>query len=104
MRVTAVDAASPTPKRILICVHTRLTAAKPSCGGRGGLRIAEMLEREIAEQRLDIAVERFKCFGRCEEGPNARLAPGGEFHCGLTPEQVPAVLAAARRFIAGNLL
>ena len=90
------------PKKALVCVHQRLTEAKASCGGRGGERIAEQLEEALAREQLDFPVERFICFGQCEEGPNIRLAPGGRFFSRVSPEALPDILLAIRQFLEIN--
>jgi len=94
---------SPSAKKVLVCVHRRLTDAKPSCGARGSARIAELLEREITGQNLNIAVERLICFGMCTRGPNVRLAPGGMFFHGVTPGQFPEIVLAIRQFLDVSL-
>ena len=86
-------------KKALVCVHQRLTQAKASCGGRGGESIAEQLEAALAREQLDFPVERFICFGLCEEGPNIRLAPGGRFFSRVTPEALADIVLAIRQFL-----
>ena len=95
-------AASRAPKKVLVCVHQRLTDAQPSCAARGGARIADLLETEIARLGLAVPVERFICFGLCDKGPNVRLAPGGAFYHGVTPDQIAALGQAIRRFVDGE--
>ena len=80
------------PKTLLVCVNRRFGAAEASCGGRGSEALAEAVERGVAERRIDVAVERICCLGKCQFGPNMRLAPGGAFFMGLTPETIADVL------------
>jgi NADH:ubiquinone oxidoreductase subunit E len=40
-----------------------------------------------------VSVVRIKCFGRCAEGPNARIA-GGQFFRGIALADVPAMIEA----------
>ena len=87
------------PKKVLVCVHHRLTDAKPSCGARGGRRIAELLAAEVARRGLLIPVELFICFGQCERGPNVRLAPGGVFFHGVTAERIEEIVVAISAFV-----
>ncbi|MBL6958603.1 MAG: (2Fe-2S) ferredoxin domain-containing protein [Rhodospirillales bacterium] len=81
-----------TPRLLVVCINRRFQADKPSCAGRGGEGIADALEAGIAQRNINITLKRMICLGRCEEGPNARLAPGGDFMTGLTLDDVPALL------------
>ncbi len=82
---------APRPKTILICVNRRFKADEPSCAARGSLAIAEAIELGVRDRRIDIAVERFICFGQCTKGPTVKLAPGG-FILGTTPDMVAGIL------------
>lgn len=81
------------PTTLAICVNRRYGIDRPSCAGRGSIAIADSLEREIADQRLNVAVERVICFGYCSQGPNLRLYPGGARYLEVTPADLPAILA-----------
>lgn len=85
-------------KKIVVCTNRRANPAQPSCAARGGELIAERLEQLIREAGLDIGVERFPCLGRCEQGPNARLAPAGKFFCQLDANHLDAVLDEITQF------
>lgn len=87
-------------KKIVICTNRRSNPAQPSCGARGGEEIADRLQQLIAAQGLAIQVECFPCLGRCDQGPNARLAPGGKFFSHLEADHLDAVMAEIRAFIA----
>lgn len=80
------------PRAIAICVNRRYGVDRPSCGGRGSLEIADAIEAGVRERRIDIAVERIVCFGRCSEGPNFRYLPGGAFTTGFSITEVAALL------------
>ncbi|MEO5363885.1 MAG: (2Fe-2S) ferredoxin domain-containing protein [Magnetococcus sp. DMHC-8] len=80
---------------VIACIQER-SAARPSCAGRGGVQLADRLEQALAAQGLAAPVERIACFGRCDEGPNLRIAPGGAFFTGMTPERLDEVVAAVR--------
>ncbi len=80
-----------TPKTILICVNRRFDSDEPSCAARGSFAIAEAIERGVRDRRIDIAVERFICFGQCTKGPTVKLAPG-DFILGTTPDMVAGIL------------
>ena len=79
------------PTKVLICVNRRFKSGEPSCAARGSLAIAEAIERGVRERNIDIAVERFICFGQCTKGPTVKLVPG-DFILGTTPDMVPAIL------------
>ena len=75
----------------MICINRRFKSDEPSCAARGSFAIAEAIERGVVDRRIDIAVERFICFGQCTKGPTVKLAPG-DFILGTTPEMVPGIL------------
>lgn len=82
----------PASRTILVCVNRRRGHAKPSCAVRGSEALAEALEAAAAG--TGVAVVRLKCFGRCAEGPNARIA-GGSFFRGASVQDVPRIMAQA---------
>ena len=86
-------------KSLLVCVHRRYTD-EASCGGRGGERLAGMLEEELARRGLPVAVERIECFSRCQFGPVVRIAPGGAFFEGVGEEDLPTVIEALEASLA----
>jgi len=59
--------------------------------------MAERLERYIARENLDVAVQRLQCLGHCSEGPVMRLVPGGEFLLGIDEQ---AIMEKLRAFAA----
>jgi len=79
-------------KTIIVCVNHRANPNQPSCGARGGLEIADLLEAEIAGSGLNVRMERFKCLGFCEHGPNLKIAPDGRFIYGAKPEDIPLLV------------
>lgn len=89
-------------KTALVCIHQRTNPSQPSCGQRGGLEIAEVLTREIADRGLDIHLERFACLGLCNEGPNVKLSPEGPFLSHLAPDGINALMGEIERFIESS--
>jgi NADH:ubiquinone oxidoreductase subunit E len=79
---------------VMVCVNERFSG-RPSCGGSGGAQLADGLEHELSAQGLEVPVERVLCFGRCNEGPVMRIAPGGAFFTGMTQERLGEVVSAA---------
>ena len=86
-------------KKIVVCVNHRANPSQPSCAARGSGAIANCLEAEIAARNLPITVERFYCLGFCEQGPNVRLAPNGQFFHALTAQDMPTLLLAIEQFL-----
>lgn len=80
------------PHTLAICVNHRFGLDKPSCGARGGTKVAAALESGIARRNINVTVERVICFGLCQKGPNLRLVPGRPFEHGVTLEDVPRIL------------
>ncbi|MBF0459934.1 MAG: (2Fe-2S) ferredoxin domain-containing protein [Magnetococcales bacterium] len=88
--------------KIVVCVKERFSD-RPSCAQRGSVPLADSLESALAAQGLEIPVERILCFGRCHEGPNMRISPGGAFFTGMTQERLDEVVQAARSARAAAL-
>jgi (2Fe-2S) ferredoxin len=84
-------------RKIVVCVNRRDNPDMASCGARGGEAIASALEQGLENQGLAVSVERFHCLGRCESGPNLRLAPAGPFYQQLTLADVPALLTDIKK-------
>jgi len=79
-------------KTIIVCINHRANPNQPSCGARGGIEIADLVEAEISRPGLNIRMERFKCLGFCERGPNLKIAPDGRFIYGAKPEDIPQLI------------
>jgi (2Fe-2S) ferredoxin len=77
---------------LVVCINRRMAADIPSCAARGSLERAEALERGVALRRIDVKVERLRCLGLCDVGPNLRLVPGGSFFSRVGAEDIPEVL------------
>lgn len=66
------------PPKLLVCTQLRHAPNPHSCGLVGSHVLAERLEREIRNSRLEITVEQSACMGMCQNGPNVRLLPDGK--------------------------
>ncbi|MBF0192453.1 MAG: (2Fe-2S) ferredoxin domain-containing protein [Magnetococcales bacterium] len=86
---------------IMVCVKERMGQAS-SCVQGGSLELIRLLEREFAAQGLSVPVKPLMCFGRCNEGPNMRIAPGGAFFTRMTPERLGEVVEAVRAAVAAE--
>ena len=82
--------------KLLICIHSR-ASGRPACADRGSQELALMLEKEIAERHLAVPLERMFCLGRCDQGPNMRIAPGGEFFHHVTAADIPTIMDAIQQ-------
>jgi (2Fe-2S) ferredoxin len=96
--ISGYSIAMNNEKIVTVCINRRANPEMPSCGARGGVEIADALEAAIAEQGLPVRLERFKCLGLCERGPNIKLSPGGEFCHEVKLEDLPAVLKRITSF------
>lgn len=85
-------------KRVIVCINRRANPAAPSCATRGSVKLADRLEQEIALRGWPIKLERFPCLGRCDEGPNLKLVPGGHFICNTTPDKFENMLQQIETF------
>ncbi len=91
IKVEMKDQKKVESKVLAICVNRRYSD-KPSCGGRGSIKIADALEAGISERKLNIKVDRIICFGMCTQGPSMRLVPNGDFFRQMKLEDVPKLL------------
>lgn len=82
-------AASP---RLVVCINRRLNEEQPSCAARGSEALAEQLAAAIVERGLGATLQRVYCLGRCEDGPNVRIAPGGKMYRGVDAQDVDRLL------------
>jgi (2Fe-2S) ferredoxin len=90
-------------KKIIACVNHRVNPHLPSCGARGSELIACQLELALEKKGIAIKLERVYCLGRCEQGPNIRLIPGGRFFFGVKAEDIPEILAQVEEFLPDRI-
>ena len=76
---------------IMVCTNHR--TAQQSCASSGSLELIPVLEKALAENQLDVQVEKIVCFGRCNTGPNLRIAPGGKFFTQFSEARIPELIA-----------
>lgn len=80
------------PTTVMVCVNRRFRVDEASCAARGSEKVADALETGIRERRINIKLERSICMGHCQTGPTVRLAPGGRFFHGPSPDEIIAIL------------
>lgn len=78
-------------QKLMVCVNM-VGVNKPCCGKRGSVALAEAIERGVRNRGIALEVERIHCFNKCHFGPNMRIAPGGEFLHGVSPDDIPKLL------------
>lgn len=85
-------------KKLVVCVNRRGNPDQPSCAMRGGVELADLLEKSLLERGLKISLERFKCLGQCAFGPNLKLSPGGKFMHHAKIENIQQILSEIEDF------
>jgi len=84
---------------VRVCINKRLNTDKlPSCGGRGSRGLADLLERQIMDERLPASVTRGPCMNNCLHGPTIKIQ-GADFismEDDTSPAAVEAVMIAIR--------
>ncbi|MDH3713578.1 MAG: NAD-dependent epimerase/dehydratase family protein [Gammaproteobacteria bacterium] len=79
------DAGTPC---LVICINRRLNDENPSCAARGSEALAARLSDEITRRGLVAELRRVYCLGRCEQGPNVRIVPGGKTYKGVSEDDI----------------
>lgn len=85
--------------RLIACVNQRLGAGQPSCAGSGNLAYIRRIRALIDSAGLDVPVVERVCFGKCEQGPVMRIAPGGRFFTEIDESTLPDIIRELRAFI-----
>ncbi|MBF0154398.1 MAG: (2Fe-2S) ferredoxin domain-containing protein [Magnetococcales bacterium] len=101
MAETLSTPSSPVTDRevtLMVCIKERVSYNSPSCGQRGSQTLATALDEAIAQRHWPIQVKRILCFGQCAQGPNVRIAPGGEIFRHVTLDDLPRILKAVEVF------
>jgi (2Fe-2S) ferredoxin len=89
----------PKPVRLVVCVNQRLGIGQRSCGGSGNLVHIEKIRELIDAAGLDVTVVEQVCFGKCEQGPVMRIAPGGRFFTGVDESVLSHIIDELESFI-----
>jgi NADH:ubiquinone oxidoreductase subunit E len=74
-------------KQILVCLNV-------DCKARGSPGVLAAVEEQVAASGdPDLEVKQYICFGGCDYGPNVVVYPAKAFYSGVTPADVPELLA-----------
>lgn len=80
-----------------VCTNRRSNGHPlPSCGARGSVGVFEAFTEELARRGypVGIKVTAAGCLTPCQSGPNVVVYPAGVWYAGVTPADVPELLAA----------
>ena len=88
------------PVRLIACINERLGTVQRSCVGSGSLDLIDRLQAMIVAARLDVAVIRRECLGRCEEGQVMRFVPAGPFFSEIDETSLDEILSQLKSFTA----
>ncbi|MCH9671115.1 MAG: (2Fe-2S) ferredoxin domain-containing protein [Gammaproteobacteria bacterium] len=84
---------------LAVCTHLR-APHQASCANGPGQALGRALARGLAERGLhNVPVVALKCFGLCEQGPNVRITPGGEFFHHVSLRDVNVIVDAVERHL-----
>jgi (2Fe-2S) ferredoxin len=86
----------PYVKTLFVCTNQRAAGEKTACAnpGKDGLKLAEALKSAVKQAGLKgrVRVAKSGCLDLCEKGPNAFLYPDGDWFCGLSASDAPALI------------
>jgi (2Fe-2S) ferredoxin len=84
----------PFAHHVFICTQEKAEGV-PCCGAGGSGRVLEALHRELDRQGLaeEVQVTACGCLGICDEGPAMIVYPEATWYAGITPEDVPQLVA-----------
>ena len=92
----AEDSTSRVRVHFFVCTNARAEDSPlPSCGARGGAAIYQAFTRELSRRGWPPGIKATAtgCLTPCQCGPNVVVYPHGLWYAGLSPEDVPALLA-----------
>ncbi len=90
------DSTSRVQVHFFICTNARPDGSPlPSCGARGGEAIHQAFTRELSRRGWPSGVKATAtgCLTPCQCGPNVVVYPHGLWYAGVTPADVPTLLA-----------
>ena len=87
------------PVRLIVCVNRRLGAGQRSCAGNGSFGYLRRARELIAAAGLEVPVVEQVCFGKCQQGPVMRIAPGGRFFTEVDESALPEIVRELEAFV-----
>jgi (2Fe-2S) ferredoxin len=81
----------------LVCTNRRPDGHPlPSCGARGSQSIFDAFTQELARRGYPsgLKVTAAGCLTPCQQGPNVVVYPEGTWYAGVSPADVPEIVAA----------
>ena len=85
----AVSARQAHKREVLVCCGT-------GCLANGSMKVAEALQKQIAEKKLDVSLglytKKTGCHGFCERGPLVVVLPEGILYTRVKPEHVKPIV------------
>ena len=76
--------------KIYVCTNFR-TGMHSSCAARGSKKLLKQLQDLAERHPEEVIVEQIVCMGKCEKGPNIRIA-GGEILNGVSSTDLPGII------------
>lgn len=85
---------APYERVIFVCCNER-EPGEDACANRGSAQLQKDLKAMVKDRGLKgrVRVSRAMCFGLCSEGPNICVMPDNIWYRGVTPADLPAILA-----------
>jgi len=94
---------SPYVAHVFVCTNDRKGARK-SCADGGSARLKDTLKDAVAAKgwKGRVRVSSSGCMGLCESGPNVIIYPQKIWFSGVTPADIPKILAALEQILGGT--
>lgn len=87
---------------LTLCINKREESFVASCGRRSSEEIRVALEAALKARGIEIDFRTILCLGRCEEGPNIRVAPSNSWFHQVAPADVPALVDMLAEHLASR--
>ncbi len=95
-------AVSPFLCHVLVCTNDRHGARK-ACADGASVQLREQLKEAVGQRphlKGRVRVSAAGCLGLCAQGPNVLLYPQSLWFSGVTPADLPQLLAAIEQAVA----
>jgi len=85
----------PFRHHVFVCTQQKAEGV-PCCAAHRSHELLEKLQRELSSRRLDqdVQVTSCGCLGTCDHGPMVLVYPEGVWYSGVTPTDVPDIVAS----------